>query len=307
LRAIRLENDLPLAHTLSRLRGRLWDVSPYARPPLGTEQSVAAIRPGALRTFYERFVRPDRAVIVVAGNVRPDTAGRIVRDNLRAGGWGDEGRSPRPQGIPPETLRGAPPLVFVGRRSPVTFVAAGFLAPGTEQRDDYAVLLVLDALIGGGKGGRLFRNLRDTEGIGYEIGSVLQPGRYQSLLAGYLATDIRRGPVSPGGEFRTAVNAVSQKLLTEMRSVADPDRPPTDAEIARARAYLKGRYALRHERLRDRSYLLGWSEVMGLGWSFDPEFDARIDAVPAARVQQLARQILVRSHPVLAVTLPDLP
>jgi predicted Zn-dependent peptidase len=100
---------------------------------------------------------------------------------------------------------------------------------------------------------------------------------------------------------------ISQKLLSEMRSVADPDRAPTDTEIARARAYLKGRYALRHERLRDRAYLLGWSEVMGLGWSFDPEFDARINAVSAARVQHLARQILVQNNPVLAVTLPELP
>lgn len=302
LRALQLENDALFAHTLSRVRSRVWDVSPYAGSPLGTEQSVRGITVAQVRAFYHAYFRPDRAVIVVAGNVEPDAVRREIEANIGAAGWAQRGVSPPTAPLAPETLAKTPPDVSVGRRSRATVLMAGFLAPSTSRPDDYAALLVLDALVGGGKGGRLFRNVRDTRGIGYDVGSLVQPGRYQSLLAGYLATiTLLRGP---NGQVRSTLGEASRALVDEMRSLAQSERPLTEAEIARAKAYVKGRYALRHERLKDRAYLLGWSEVMGLGAAFDTSFDARIDAVTPEQVRGLARTVLGANH-VLAATVPE--
>ncbi len=302
LRALLLQNDQLFASALGRVRGRLWDDSPYAaRSPLGTEKSVRAITPAQVRAFYATFFRPDRAVIVVTGNVDAQTAQKEIEANIGASGWAEKGASPTPLPLAPETLARTPPDVSVGRRARVTVLMAGFLAPGTEHPDDYAALLLVDALAGGGKGGRLFREVRDERGIGYDVGSLVQPGRYQSLLAGYLATvTLLRGPNGP----RSVLGEVSGTLLDALRSLASAERPPTGAEIARAKAFVKGRYALRHERLKERAFLLGWSEVMGLGASFDTTFDARMDAVTPDAIQRMARTVLGGNH-VFAVTLPE--
>ena len=301
LRALLLQNDPLFASALGRVRNRLWDDSPYARSPLGTEESVRAITAAQVRAFYATYFRPDRAVIVVAGNVDPQMAQKEIEANIGAAGWAEKGPSPAPLPIAPETLARTPPDVSVGRRAPVTVLMAGFLAPGTERPDDYAALLVVDALAGGGKGGRLFRTVRDERGIGYDVGSLVQPGRYQSLLAGYLATvTLLRGPNGP----RSVLGEVSGTLLDALKGLASSKRSPTGAEIARAKAFLKGRYALRHERLKERAFLLGWSEIMGLGAAFDTGFDARIEAVTPEAIQRTARAVLGGNH-VIAVTLPE--
>ena len=299
LRALALEDDPLRDNTLSRVRTRLWNASPYARSPLGTEASVASLTPEKVLAFYERYFTPDRAVIVVAGNLPADQARKIVESNMAASGWRDKGRSPAVRPIAPEFLSRPVPTVRVNRRALVTFVMAGFVTPGTAQAADYPTLLLLEALVGSGKTSRLFRNLRDERGIGYEVGSLLQPGLYQGFLAGYVATEPYR--MGPGGP-QPIQDEVSRALVAEMKSVIT--RPPDEAEIARAKALVTGRYALRHQRLKDRAFLLGWSETMGLGAAFDAEFDARIAAVTPAALQRLAQTVL-GAHHVLAVTQPE--
>ena len=299
LRAIGLENDQIFNNTMSRLRARLWDASPYTRSPLGSESSVRALSPDTVKAFYSRYFRPDRAVIVVAGNIRPEDARRLIEANSNAAAWGEGGKSSPVAPIAAEVLPRTPSDVQVSRRTRITFMMAGFLVPGTRERQDYPALLLLEALVGSGKGSRLFRNLRDARGIGYEVGAVLQPGMYQGLLAGYVATaTYRMGPAGP----QPILEEVRKGLLGEMKSVLAT--PPDAEELARAKALVKGRYALRHERLKDRAWLLGWSEVMGLGADLDASFDARIDAVTPDQVQRLARRVLGANH-VLALTLPE--
>ncbi len=298
-RDLTLQEDPLFANTLSRLRSRLWDASPYARSPEGTPGTVGALTAEQVRAFYNRYFTPDRAVIVVAGNIRPERARRLVEANMAAGGWRDRGKSPAPRPIAPESLPRPVPTVSVNRRARVTFLMAGFVTPGTLQAADYPSLLVLEALVGAGKTSRLFRNLREARGIGYEVGSILQPGLYQGLFAGYVATGTyRMGPSGP----QPVLSEVSQALVGEMKGLIT--RPPDEAELARARALVVGRYALRHQRLKDRAFLLGWSETMGLGAGFDAGFDARIAAVTLADVKRLAQTVLGANH-VLAVTLPD--
>lgn len=299
LRAFALENDGLFANTLSRLRARLWDASPYARAPQGTSDTLKSLSATQVRAFYDLYFTPDRAVIVVAGNLRPEAARKLVETNIGASGWPNKSRSPKVRPIPPEFLPRPVPTVTVDRRAPVTFMMAGFVTPGTEQQQDYPALVLLEVLVGSGKSSRLFRNVRDAKGIGYEVGSLIQPGLYQGLLAGYVVTATYR--YGPSGA-QPVLGEVSRALLGEMRSLIT--RPPDAAELARAKALVTGRYALRHQRLKDRAYLLGWSEVMGLGAAFDTDFDARVRAVTSTDIQRLAQTILGANH-VLAATLPE--
>lgn len=299
IRAIRLEDDPLFASTVGQIRSRLWDASPYARSPLGSIETIGAITDTQVRAYYRRYFRPDRAIFVVAGNITTSEAKRLVETTMGASGWSAGPKSPPVRPIAPESLPRPVPAVRVNRQAQATLFMAGFVTPGTQSAADYPVLLLLDALAGAGKSSRLFRTLRDTRGIGYYVGSLLQPGLYQGLLAGYVATasPYRMTPAGP----RPILSAVSTSLIAEMRSLIT--RPPDAAELDRAKALLRGRYALRHQRLKERAFLLGWCEVMGLGAAFDTDFDARINAVTGADIERLARRVL-DAHHVLAVTLP---
>src|SRR5206468_201116 len=64
----------------------------------------------------------------------------------------------------------------LARRAPGGIVALGYVAPGTatvSSRIDHAALLLMDAVLGGGKAARLFANLRDSRtgqsAAGYDV------------------------------------------------------------------------------------------------------------------------------------------
>ncbi|MES2461908.1 MAG: pitrilysin family protein [Armatimonadota bacterium] len=285
LRAMALTEGNPLTATLNRLRGRVWFESPQGRPLLGTAESVSTITPKEVQAYYTRFFRPARAVIVIAGNITSSRARRLVEQNLNAAGWSETGRPDAPETLPapervPPTLRD----VTLGRTDPASVFAIGYLAPGTQanSRSDWATLLVLDTVLGGGKASRLFR-LRDEadppeEPVGYEIRTQLFPSRSQSLWAAYVI-----------GNNPTATTRA--RVLATLSALGTGKEPVTEKELARAKAYLKGKQALARQQWKDQSHALGRAEMMGLGAEFETDYDSLIDAVEAEDVTRLARQI----------------
>jgi predicted Zn-dependent peptidase len=135
---------------------------------------------------------------------------------------------------------------------------------------DYPAFLVLQAALGSGHASRLFRRVRDALGIGYEVGASFRAELGEPLIA-YLQWD-------PGRSASTPAPTAALKLLTEQMDLLRSE-PLTDSELVRARNMAIGRDALRHERARERAYLLGWYEVMGAGVAFDADLPRRLTAV----------------------------
>ena len=294
-----LRADDVLTDVMDRLRSRAYGDSPYALPVMGSDETMRAIPAEQVSAHYRRYFRPDRAIIVVAGPVTPDAARHTIVGCIGAGGWDDAPtRSPatRPEAAEaiPSGLRDA----VAPRRPPALYVAVGFLAPGVEGlkgRKDYATLLVLDAVLGGGKASRLFA-LRDRPAsgetpIGYEIHTLLAPTRVQSLWIAYVIG------TQPTG-------AVRDRLLAALHALADGTQPVTDDELARAKAYLKIRHAEARQTLKSRADGVGEDEALGLGADYDADYDAAIDNVPLDAVNHLARALFTGNPAVVHTLAP---
>ena len=290
LRALALEGENPLSSVLNRLRGRVWFESPQGRSPLGTSDSIAKITAKEVQAYYTRFFRPSRAVIVVAGNITPVRARRLVEQNLAAADWREDERTNAPENLPaPERVPPGLRDMNLARPAPASIVSIGYLAPGTQTgtASDWATLLLLDTVLGGGKASRLFA-LRDavtspTDPIGYEVRTLLLPSRSQSLWTVYA---IGNNPTK----------ATRDAFLALLNDLGTGKKPLTDSELARAKAYLKGQHTVQHQQLKDVSYGMGWAEVMGLGARLDTDYDTVIGAVKPEDVMQLARQIFGASN-----------
>jgi predicted Zn-dependent peptidase len=289
LRALTLRRDDLLFDVLDRAQVRAFGSSPYGGTPLGTEETVSAIPWEQVERFYHRWFRPERAVIVAAGRITPEKARSRTLASLGAAGWDAAGPPAPPER--PAALAEALPAglrdLKVPRRAPASCVATAYLAPGTnggaQGRTDYAALLVLDAVLRGGKAGRLFA-LRDrpeggASALGYEIRTVLLPGRAQNLWSAYVV-----GDQSP--------TEVRDRLLDTLRAAASGDRAMSEGEIGRAKTYLKARHREQRERLKERAFGVGWAEVMGLGAAFDSDYDLRMEGVTTEQVSRAAREIL---------------
>ena len=101
-------------------------------------------------------------------------------------------------------------------------------------------------------------------------------------------------PMTPESVLKL-LNAQIDGLLSE---------PPTEAEVARGRSVALGRERLRHERARDRAFLLAWYEAMGAGAEFDDALSARLAAVSREDVLRAAGNYLCTRASIIIVPGP---
>lgn len=74
----RIENN-PGAILFEKVMAALYGDHPYAIPVIGHMDEVAALTPQDGRAFYDTWYSPDRAILVVAGDVTPDEVRALAR------------------------------------------------------------------------------------------------------------------------------------------------------------------------------------------------------------------------------------
>ena len=193
---------------------------PYGR--VMTEASVTAITRDDLVSFYKSYFTPGHAVITVVGDVKPDEVKATLEKELA--GWKAAGSAPSfSYPAAPQSKSTTIYLVDKPAAAQSTF-AIGAVGPPRDTPDYYA-LRVMNEMLGVLFQSRLNHNIREVKGYSYGVNSNFAFGK---------------GP----GAFRTGGDIVTAKtdsalieFMKELRDIRGP-RPPTDDEIAQAKASL---------------------------------------------------------------------
>jgi predicted Zn-dependent peptidase len=252
---------------------------PFGRAILGPPERVAAFRRPDLSRFIAEHYAPGRIVISAAGAVDPDQILRLAERH-----FGHLEMRPAPA-VEPARFSGGERRVM--RRLEQAHVALAFEAPGARAEDVHVAQVYAGAL-GGGMSSRLFQELREARGLCYTV--FAQAHAYEdtgsiTLYGGTSAADLR---------------AFVTLTIDELRRAADD---LSEEEIARARAQLKAGLLMGLEGAsaraeRNARMLALWDRVPPTA-----ETVARIDAVDAAAVRDLAGRLCV-SRPALTLLGP---
>ena len=95
---------------------------PYARPVVGTHESLGSIQPEDIGAFLQKHYRPDNMTLVIVGDVDPAQAGALVEKSL------------------PKALLEAPAPVKIGPRLPAVAPEPPAPPPGTLGRREANVM-----------------------------------------------------------------------------------------------------------------------------------------------------------------------
>jgi len=293
-RTARFEEDFTGA-SYQTLVGQLHPKTPYGRPVNGYSSTLDGLKAADVRKFWQDHYVQNRMVVAIVGDVNSSRALEVAQKVFKDVPW----KPGNVMAVPPREVIRKPRVEFIQRPGPAAQLMVGYLAPGVT-RDGYPTYAVLDAILGGGKRGRLFSNIREKHSLGYQLGSFYQPLLHQSHLVEYVVTPaFRRNPKTEQPE--SVVDLVRTHLLEQVRELAT--NGPTDLELVRARNYVLGRYALRQERTRDQSKWLAWNVSMNLGADFDDYFNNRVPTVTREQVQAAAKGLA--DQYALVITLPD--
>ena len=263
-----------------------WGGSAYGS--VVTPASVRRLERVDLRAFHRRWVRPDRTLVVLAGDVTPPQA--LVLARRRFGGW-----PPASAPMPPDDAGAAQPLplrdVLVdmpGAGQSSVVLAAPWVASGDAER---RVADVAGAVLGGGYSSRLNQQIRIRRGLSYGVfgdGESLPAGGWWSAAA---QTD----HVNAGEVLRL--------LRGEVRRLAE-EAPAAD-ELAARQAALLGGFARRWETTAGIAATLANHWASGQPWAALAAYVDEVQAVTPQQVRDFARRRW-RDEALQAVVVGDL-
>ena len=157
------------------------------------------------------------------------------------------------------------------------------------QDPDYFALRLLAEILGGGMASRLFQEAREARGLAYAIDAYSETYADTGLLGVFAGCD--------------AANAVELAEVTA-REIQALTRPVPDAELARAKAQLKGSMFMGRESALARAEQAA-GQVLLFGKALDPEAIAReIDAVTPAQLAALTVRVLDHRKTAVAILGP---
>ncbi len=274
---------------------RLYRDNPYRRPISGYDRAIRNLKAEDLQRFHSQYYVPNNIVISIVGDVTAEHA--VERMKIAFAGTSSH-QLPRQLPIPDEALEKSS-VDIIEQPIEAAYFLFGFLAPSVNS-PDYPAARVLATVLGGGKGSRMFRALREEKGLAYELGTIYPISRNQSHIVAYLVTDPYRR-IIPGITKQMMLDEIKQATLAEIARLQN--ETISAEELERAKRYTIGTFALAHQRIRDRALHLAWLETIGPGAEMDSDYSSKIEAVTAEQVQQAAKEYF--TNYALTIALPE--
>jgi zinc protease len=246
---------------------------PYGRPIKGTKASIAAITRADLQGYVRRVFARDKLAISVVGDIDAETLGRAL-DHVFGALLQHSVLAPIADVKPPL----GPAREIIEMNVPQSVAQFGHRA-FPRKDDDFMAAYILNYIIGGGGfSSRLMEEVREKRGLAYSVHSNLFPYQHGAVFVGNVATQNER------------VGQSLEVIESELRRLAEEG--PSAEELAGAKSYLTGAYALRFESSSSIANQLLWIQIEDLGIDYIDRRNTLIEDVSLDDIRRVAKRLI---------------
>ena len=285
LNNIKQVKDNPLKLSLDGFRGMIFGNSTYNGSTSVIERAIPSVTRKDILSYKDKISNPNNIVISVAGNVQDKS---MLLSKL-----GSVFKSENPikfdytkYAIPKITKKQIKEVKLNDQKT--AWVILGWQTDGIKNLKEYATLNVINTILGSGMSSRLFVNLREQEGLAYQLGSNYSP----NMLAGSFIVYIGTNPASLEHSKAKALKEV-YRFKTEFVS---------DKELQEAKDRLSGQYVIALETNSDKAATLAWFEASGRDYKFIDEYVKLINTVTASDIIEVANKYFNDNYVLSVVT-----
>lgn len=172
-RRSRIDNN-PQAVLDEEVSATLWQNQPYRIPVIGWMQEMEQLNRTDAVAFYDKYYRPNNAVLIVAGDVEPETVKALAEKTYGKVARGPD-LPPRVRPVEPEQNTKRTVTLSDARVSVPSF-STQWVVPSyhTAKPGEAEALDLLAEILGGGNRSRLYQELVVKQGIASAAGAFFQ-------------------------------------------------------------------------------------------------------------------------------------
>jgi zinc protease len=245
---------------------------PYARPNNGTLISVPTITEDDMRDYARRVFTRGHLKVAAVGDIDPETLGKVLD-----GVFGALPATSTLRDVSDVTVHDTGRRIVSQLAVPQAVIRMGGNGVPRKDPDFMAAYLVNHILGGGSFTSRLYDQVREKRGLVYGVSSYLTNLRHSPLFMVSTQTS--------ADKTREALELIEQQVA---QMVADG---PTADELAKAKSYLKGAYALNFDTSTKIAAMLLQIQIDDVGIDYIEKRSALIDSVSVEDTRRVAKRL----------------
>ena len=283
-----VENN-PAAAFNENLRRLIWGEHPYARPITGMPEEIKNLKLDDVRDFYHQYYAPNNAILVLAGDITPETA-KILAEKYY--GKLKEKLSPKEVDWTELKSGGATHLeMSLPRINSVRLINSWVVPAYVQEKNDIYALAVLSKYLGEGKTSKLYKRLVKNKKVALAVESSYDyGGRSYGSFSVYA---IPQDGVSPQN--------LQKELSEELnRAINEID----DQAIEKTKLKMRSGLVLLRDNPNDAAMIVGSMAAVGMSLEEIENYEANIEAVNADMVRRMAKAWLRAENMVSGVLKP---
>lgn len=287
LNTIKRNKDVPLQRAIEEYRDLIYQNSPYSISSKILEKNIPNITKEDIINYYNSIFAPKNLVISINGNIDKDKTIQDLnnifkpKENAKNFDFAQYNSKIPTVTTPRQTIQKVP-------TTETAWILLGWQTNGVLNEKDYATLQVIDSLLGSGMSSRLFKDLREQEGLAYQLGSGYSPNVLRGSFLLYIGTNPQTLDKAKSGLF-----AEITRLKTEYVG---------DKELQDAKEKLLGNYVIGLETNLDKASNVGWYEASTRGYEFKDKYEKLINSVTDSDIIEIANKYFTDDYILSIVT-----
>jgi len=270
-RRLRTDNN-PMGYLYFRVFNTHYVYHPYHWLPIGFMEDILSWKIEDIREFYHRYYQPENAILVVAGDIKPETV--FTEAEKYFGQIKNEHRIPDVTAVEPK-VDGAKRAILHKESNQVDTIAIVYSIPNYEA-DDQVVLSAISHILSNGKSSRFEKKLVHEKHLvnqiyGYNM-EMKDPGVF-------LVMALCSSGVAP--------ETVEKEILSELEKLKNGD--VTQAELDKVKINTKAEFIYSLESSNSVASLYGDYLVKG---NLKPllEYEEKLDKITLKDISDVAKK-----------------
>ena len=280
LNAMKASMDIPLNRALEEYRTAIYSGSTYSYTSKVLEKTLPKVTRENIIDYYSTIFYPKNLVISVNGDVDK----QYIINQMSEIFNGKKGEvfsyekhfNEIPFNLSTKTIK--TPI----KDLQASWLILGWQTSGNTTLKDFATLQVIDAFMGTGMSSRLFRNLREQNGLAYQVGSSFSPNVLRGAYTLYIGTN-------------PATLDVSRQKMMQQIDILKSEFVSAK-ELKDAKEQLIGKFVLALETNLDKASGLALYEVTGRGFDFVEKYPKLIQSVTVSDIIEVANKYFINNY-----------
>ncbi len=284
LNSIKMRKNTPDTLAFDEFLTALWEGTPYGDTGKILEKTIPSITQNDIRDFYNNLFPAENVVISINGNVDNQEYINYFSELLKNSGNEKVKLSEYSTKFKSLTKN---KTVKIQKDSQAAWILVGWLTDGLTNQKDWAALQLIHSILGSGMSSRLFTNLRDEQGLAYQVGTEFSANYNKGVFALYIATNPKTEQTAKEGLFKEI-----EKLKKEF---------VTNKELSEAKDKLLGNFILSLETNMDKASLINSLEITDRPYNFIEQYPELINSVTVQDIIKTANKYFNQPYVITTV------